>query len=252
MGIRLLGLLASNGPTFTTSDARKVWGTKDSVTRVLLSRLSGTGRIERLEKGKYMIIPLGAEKGKYTLHEFVLGSMLVHPYAIAYWSALHHHGLTDQIPSTVFVQTTGRTKRLEREMAGVRYRVVRISGRKFFGEMHEWLEGTQVNITDPEKTIIDCLDKVRYSGDLVDVGLAIGTKKLDVERLKEYAARAKSSAVHRRLGFFCRFAGIEIPRPKPMPKNYIPLNPGLPPTGEKDPKWRVLINMDIRELEQMH
>ena len=252
MGIRLLSKLASNGSIFTTADARRIWGTKDSVTRVLLSRLSESGRIERLEKGKYILIPLGAEKGKYTLHEFVLASMLVHPYAIAYWSALHHHGLTDQMPSTVFIQTTGRTKRLEREMAGVRYRVIRISGRKFFGEKQEWLEGMNVNITDPEKTIIDCLDKVRYSGDLIDVGSAIGTGKLNADRLIDYARRVGSSAVLRRLGFFCRFAGIEIPRPKPMPRNYIPLDPGIPPAGKKDPTWRIIVNMDIRELEEMH
>ena len=35
---------------------------------VILSRLEKKGWIERIEKGKYMIIPLGAEKGKYTLN----------------------------------------------------------------------------------------------------------------------------------------------------------------------------------------
>ncbi|GAJ16306.1 unnamed protein product, partial [marine sediment metagenome] len=55
-----------------------------SVQKVLY-RLQQRGAIERIEKGKYLIIPLGAEKGKYTLHEFVIGSLLVEPYSIAYW-----------------------------------------------------------------------------------------------------------------------------------------------------------------------
>jgi predicted transcriptional regulator of viral defense system len=39
---------------------------------VILSRLEKKGWIERIEKGKYIIIPLGAEKGKYTLNEFII------------------------------------------------------------------------------------------------------------------------------------------------------------------------------------
>jgi predicted transcriptional regulator of viral defense system len=249
MGLKLLEMLASKGPTFTTADARQTWGTNDAVTRVLVSRLAKSGWIERLEKGKYMIIPLGAEKGKFTLHEFVLGSMLVRPYAIAYWSALHHHGLTDQIPATIFVQTTARTRRRDHFVTGLHFWVIRISERKFFGEIREWLEGKEVFITDPEKTVIDCLDKVRYSGGLIDVGLALGTRKLDTGKLIDYATRNGSAAVLRRLGYLCRFTGIEIPRPKPVSGSYIPLDPTNPPVGKKDPKWRVIVNTDLRELE---
>ena len=38
-----------------------------------------------------MIISLGAEKGKYTLNEFIIGSLLVNPYPVAYWSALNFY-----------------------------------------------------------------------------------------------------------------------------------------------------------------
>jgi len=228
-----------------------MWGTSPQVTHVLLSRLVKSNRIERLERGKYMIIPLGAQKGRYTLHEFVLGSMLATPYAIAYWSALHYHGLTDQIPRTVFVQTTSRTKRRDHLVAGLHFWVIRIAERKFFGEQRIWLEDREVLITDPEKTIIDCLDKVRYAGELVDVGLALGNSRLDTGRLADYAARNGSSAVLRRLGYLSAFAGIDIPRPKPVSGSYIPLDPTVSWAGKKDPKWRVIVNIDIRELEQM-
>ncbi|KAF5437857.1 Transcriptional regulator, predicted component of viral defense system [Candidatus Methanophagaceae archaeon] len=95
-----------------------------------------------------MIIPLGAEKGKYTLNEFIIGSLLVNPYCIAYWSALNFYGLTEQIPNTVFLQTTARKKKQATEIFGVRYRIVRIKEEKFFGIRKEWIEDTQVNITD--------------------------------------------------------------------------------------------------------
>jgi predicted transcriptional regulator of viral defense system len=78
---------------------------------VILSRLEKKGWIERIEKGKYMIIPRGAEKGKYTLNEFIIGSLLLNPYCVAYCSALNFYGLTEEFPNTVFLQTTSRKKK---------------------------------------------------------------------------------------------------------------------------------------------
>jgi hypothetical protein len=68
----LLEKLAKN-KTFTIEDAEKISTVNKGVLKVILSRLEKQGQIERIEKGKYMIIPLGATKGKYTLNEFVLG-----------------------------------------------------------------------------------------------------------------------------------------------------------------------------------
>ncbi len=49
------------------------------------------------------------ERGKYCRHncrdQFVIGNYLSGDGVIAYWSALNLHGLTEQIPNTVFVQT---------------------------------------------------------------------------------------------------------------------------------------------------
>ncbi|HRP33189.1 MAG TPA: hypothetical protein PKV73_14925, partial [Agriterribacter sp.] len=50
------------------------------------------------------------EKGKYCRHnfrnEYAIGNFLVGDGAIAYWTALNLHGLTEQFPNTIFVQTT--------------------------------------------------------------------------------------------------------------------------------------------------
>ena len=90
--IDLLNSLAKKGNTFTFIDALKISNLSTKSLQKVLYRLQQSGAIERIEKGKYLIIPLGAEKGKYTLHEFVIGSLLVEPYSIAYWSALNYYG----------------------------------------------------------------------------------------------------------------------------------------------------------------
>jgi predicted transcriptional regulator of viral defense system len=99
MRISILEELAKKGNTFSIENVLSTTNIQREVLWVILSRLDKKGWIERIEKGKYMIIPLGAEKGKYTLNEFIIGSLLADPYCIAYWSALDFYGLTEQIPN---------------------------------------------------------------------------------------------------------------------------------------------------------
>ena len=91
--IDLLNPLAKQGNTFIFADALKISNLSTKSLQKVLYRLQQSGAIERIEKGKYLIIPIGAEKGKYTLHEFVIGSLLVEPYTIAYWSALNYYAV---------------------------------------------------------------------------------------------------------------------------------------------------------------
>lgn len=63
-----------------------------------------TGWIVALRRCLYTISP--ALPGVPPAHEFEIAMRLVRPAAISPWSALHHHGLTEQAPQTVFVLTT--------------------------------------------------------------------------------------------------------------------------------------------------
>jgi predicted transcriptional regulator of viral defense system len=99
MRIDILTCLAKKDKTFTFEEALKISGLPRGSLKKVIYRLEQRGAIERIEKGKYMNIPLGAEKGKYTLNEFVIGSLLVNPYSVAYWSALNFYGLTEQFPN---------------------------------------------------------------------------------------------------------------------------------------------------------
>jgi len=248
MTIEILKSMAKEGQVFSFDQLYKKTQIKKEMLSVILSRLEDRGFIERIEKGKYLIIPLGSEKGKYTLHEFVIGSYLVEPSAISYWSALHYYGMTEQIPSTVFVQTPARKKKSQMNIFGLNYRIVRIKKEKFYGLRKEWIEEVPVNITDKEKTIIDCLDKPQYSGGIIEVAKALKTGSLDHERLSEYALKIDNFAVVRRLGYLCDRMGFQVELPPPKSKKYLLLDPTMPPTGFNDSKWRLVVNLDTMLL----
>jgi len=244
MTIEILKSMAKENQVFSFAQLYQKTHIKKEILSVILSRMEEKGFIERIEKGKYLIIPLGSEKGKYTLHEFVIASYLVEPFAISYWSALHHYGLTEQIPNTVFVQTPARKKKSQMEIFGVNYQIVRVKEEKFFGVRKEWIEETPIRITDKEKTIIDCLDKPHYTGGIIEVAKALKTGSLDYNQLGNYALKIDNFAVVRRLGYLCERMGIPVNLPLPPSKKYLLLDPTMPAKGKNDPKWRLVINHD--------
>ncbi len=243
--------LSQNGSTFTFSEAKSIIGSDSNVTKVVLSRLEKQGWVERIERGKYLIIPLGSEKGKHSLHEFVIGSMLVHPYCISYWSALHYYGLTEQIPNTVFIQTSSRKKKQHTEIFGVNYQIVRIKKDKIFGTRKEWIEETQIVLADREKCIIDCLDKPQFSGGIIEVAKALKDNSFDLNKLANYSVKIGNSGVIRRLGYLCEIFNIEIDLPGLNTRNYLYLDPKIPHDGQKNARWRLIINLDEMDLSSL-
>ena len=248
MRINLLDEL-SKKKAFTIEDAEQISHANKDVLKVILSRLEKKGWIERIEKGKYIIIPLGAEKGKYTLHEFVLGSYLVDPCIISYWSALNYYGFTEQIPRTVFIQTTSRKKHQEVTIFGITYKIVRVKEEKIFGIEKAWFEDTKINLTNREKTIIDCLDKPQYAGGIIEVAKALRTEEYDKKTLVKYAKKINNTGVIRRLGYICEFLQIPIHLPEIKTRNYLKLDPTLPKSNELNAKWNLIINENLGDLE---
>jgi len=247
MTIEILKSIARNGPVFTLDQLH--WKTEipKNVLSVTLSRWQERGFVERIERGKYLIIPLESEKGRYTLHEFVIASHLIQPSAIAYWSALNYHGLTEQIPTTVFIQTTARKKSSQIEVFGVNYRIVRVKPEKFFGLKKEWIEETPVTITDREKTVIDCLDRPEYAGGIIEVAKALENTSLNYENLSRYARMIGNTAVIRRLGYLSEHLGLSLDLPLPTSRRYLLLDPTMPRQGANDSKWRLVINTEIAQ-----
>jgi len=245
MRIELLDKLAKKGDIFSIKEAKEIAKIDINTLRVILSRLENKGWIERIERGKYLIIPIGFIKGSYTIHEFEIGTSLVKPSCISYWSALHSFGLTDQIPKTVFIQTTSRKKKQNMNIFGIDYKIIRIKETKYFGVISKWFNSNQIKITGEEKTIIDCLDKPQYCGGIIEVVNAISNNGLDIDKLAEYAIKLGNSGVIRRLGYICDLYSINISLPDIKTRNYLKLDPTMSFREKKNSKWKLSVNVDI-------
>ena len=256
LGKREAAFLAKAGtqPTFDLAFARQVLGqSKDDPTPQFLERLQSKGWIRRIRRGRFAVVPLSSGTDRSPqLHEFVVAMQLVEPAAIAYWSALNHHGMTEQLPRTVFVATNHPVRRPPGVVLGMSYRIVSVRPNKFFGVMKDWIDETPFNVTDREKTIIDGLDLPQYSGGVGEIAAALVGfwKTLDEKKLKKYAAGIGKSAVAKRLGFLMETLGlgnVELFRKSlTFAPGFVSLDPTLPKQGKYNRRWGLLINAEIQ------
>ena len=236
---------------FTIEEARDVLGQeKGAPTGQFLDRLRHKGWVVRLRRGTYVAIPLSAgEDGNPLIHEFHVAMHLVNPAAIAYWTALNHHGMTEQLPRTVFVATNHLVRYPPKEALWFSYKIVSLRPHRYFGIEKDWIDDGPFDITDREKTIVDGLDLPEYVGGVGEIAKALRSswKKLNHEKLFAYAARMGNVAVVKRLGFLMESLALgdsETLRKKVKLSTGFPaLDPLMPHEGKHNRRWGLLVNV---------
>lgn len=245
---------AGTHPTVSIALARQILGhTKDDPTPQFLERLQRKGWIRRIRRGRFAVIPLSSgEDRSPQLHEFIVAMELASPAVIAYWSALNHHGMTEQLPHTVFVATDHPIRRQPGDVLGVTYKIVSLKQDKIFGVIKDWIGEIPFSITDREKTIIDGLDLPGYVGGVSEIAKSLTGfwKDLNEEKLRNYAARIGNSAVTKRLGFIMETLDLgdceALRAVVPLAAGFSPLDPTMPKRGKYNRRWGLLVNMEIQ------
>ena len=243
---------------FTFKDAAEAYGGGGQSLRELLSTLVKRGWLQRVEKGKYLILPFEAGREReWTEHEFIIASYLIQPYYIGFRSALNYYGYTEQVSRTVFIASTRRKLKSSLEISGVTYRFVSISERKFFGYRQTSVDGYQVDISEPEKTIVDCLDQLRYCGGILEVAKALwyGRDELDFVKMAEYSRRNGNRAASQRLGYLIEVLGFKAKKAvnillENISKRYAYLDSLSESKGKYVDRWKIIVNVPDHELLQ--
>lgn len=137
-------------PVFTTRQIAALRGSSLSATGQALSRLERQGLVKRATRGVWCV-PDDQRFSVYSLVPVLAGS---HRAYVSLASALHLHGLIEQIPQITFAVTTGPT-RLRRTAIGT-YSFHRIHPHLFAG--FDWhAEGQDFLVASPEKALVDAL-----------------------------------------------------------------------------------------------
>lgn len=262
VGVELVRLLAAEGDRiFSTDRARELCGRaglRGAYLWEALHHLRQNGWIVPLKRGLYALS--SAVPGVTDVHEFEVAMALVEPAAISHWSAMNHHGLTEQVPRKVFVLTTteasvprGRREKARASGGGYRvgdtlYQFVQVKPERFFGIEGVWVGEARVKVTDLERTLLDGLSMPQYCGDFGEVlhAFAAAGDRLDIEKIAGYAQKL-DVATAKRLGWTLESEGmhdsrLEVLAALPI-KGYRPLDPTGPRRGPCNRRWMVQENL---------
>ena len=227
----------------------------------LLHKLERKGWLERIRAGVYQFVPAayGYPEKIPPANAFVVGAALIDPYYFSYCTSNSYYGFTTQMPFTLFIATT--KKKAKVEWQSVTFKFVTLSKHKFFGYRIERVLDTDVYIAEPEKSVVDSFDKPHYVGGIEQLGRIIwrGFRKIDQEKLVDYAIRMKSHALVQRLGFIIDFltregliksmsSDLRKLLLDSVGKAPIYLDPRRPRRGSFSKEWRVICNVSRDQL----
>jgi predicted transcriptional regulator of viral defense system len=249
-----LSRLSAAGQTiFSTAQAREFWGNADYTVNVL-NRLARKGWLQRLERGVYMVIPLEAGPQRdWSESALVIAPHLIQPAAVAYWSALHYWNMTEQVPHTVFVQSTRRKRPVE--ILGMRFHFVSVSQTRFFGVARRTLDGKPIYVTDREKTLLDAAARPDLSGGIEQLAQAlhVAWANLDWARLDDYLIRWGGGVVVKRFGYLIEALSLPVPDLDHrlerwqglLSQGVSLLEPAAQAEGPVITRWRIRVNVAV-------
>jgi predicted transcriptional regulator of viral defense system len=124
---------------------------RNGIYRAELSRLVARGIVERVGRGLYALA--GHEPTEH--HGLVQAQQHIPNGVVCLLSALSFHGITTQAPFEIWMAIDIHARRPRLEYPPVR--IVKSSGSALsFGVEEHAIEGVQVRITTPAKTVADC------------------------------------------------------------------------------------------------
>lgn len=201
--------LVENGASVT--DAREITSIVGNQiqARSAVKRLIAKGWLTRLGGRRYAIVPpnYGAENiGDY--NTLALASMAETPSYIGWWSAAAHHSFTTQVPMIIHVATTRQLP--DRLINDTKIEFHRLHPRKFFGMQEVVSFGRTLRVSDREKTVLDCVDRLDLCGGPSEAVRIVFTAAphLDFDKLLRDARRMESVSLLQRLGFFLDIAEV--------------------------------------------
>lgn len=132
-------------PVVRTNDAAAHWGASPALASKMLARLAVAGHVTRLQRGIWQIDLAAAP---WTLHPYMTDPSLSY---LSLQTALFHHGMIDQIPTTIHLISTAKTRTIQTPLGT--YAVHQVAPGFFCG--FEPFAGGPAQMATPEKALVD-------------------------------------------------------------------------------------------------
>ena len=253
--------LVERGRHFICSqEAAELLGVRPGEVWASLGRARQARKMASVTKGGWVPVPPEyREAGAPPPLHYVdsLMEYLGHPYYVGFLSAAALHGAAHHPPMVLQVVTPARLR--SRRIGAERISFVQ---RAAAAQRETQLANTptgRVRVSTPATTVLDLAGSPRLGGGVSNIATVIGdlllSGALDAETLPEVAPAYPKAAIQR-AGWLLQLMAEQTDREastggalgelsQMTGTEWIPLVPGLPPTGARDQRWRVVLNAEV-------
>ncbi len=254
---RFIDALRNQGKSiFTLAEAVQIYGGNNQQTSKFIRSLVMRGVLGHLVSGKYIIQQSGLEAAQSTNWPIIASELIGSgAYCISHYSAMRLHGMTTHPLIHVYITVSKRTR--AKTVFGITYNFIYSKSEVYWGVKSQWVsKHEKVMVSDIERTILDGLDRPDLCGGIKDVVLGIWAvrKKIDWEKIHQYARKYRSIAAVKRLCFILELLELQneyitaLNSIVTQSKSYVLLDPLGRRVGKHVRRWYLQLNMNIEEL----
>jgi len=226
----------------------------------LLSTMARKGALHRVGRGQYVIVPSDVLHGRrgfvadpHQVIDAIMRQDQVSAYYVAYQSAAFVYGAVQQLPQELLVAVPVQRRPIA--LGSSRIMFVQLRAERLFGGQEMRYHESFFQVSDHEKTILDCLDRVDLCGGLDEVVRTVAQllAEADTDRLLSYCERMQSKPLVQRLGFILeQLADRQLVPEKlinglaqQVGRAVYRLDPHGPPEGPIHQRWRIRENVPV-------
>ena len=198
-------------PVFTGEELAKHLSTHSEVgaraQEALLAYHRRAGRVIRVRRGLYAVIPAGADTDSYPIDPFLIAAKLTPDAVLSHHTALEFHGKAYSVYTHV-------TYSASRPLAPLAFRSHVFRGTKFpmalirAGKVHVGVStaeraGMELRVASLERSLVDVLDRPDLSGSWEEIWRSLESVEFfDLDKVVDYALLLGNATTGAKVGFF--------------------------------------------------
>ncbi len=200
-----------NHPVFTGEELAKHLSSHGAVggraREALLAYHKKTGRIVRIRRGLYAVIPPGANPGSYPVDPFLVAAKLTPDAVLSHHTALEFHGRAYSI-HTHFTYSASRPLRSltfrSHVFRGTKFPLALLrAGKARFAVSTAERSGQPLMVASLERTLVDVLDRPDLSGSWEEIWRSLESIEFfDLDQVVGYALLLGNATTVAKVGFF--------------------------------------------------
>jgi len=247
--------LSTIGSSITVADAAPILQTTQAAATKILSRWTKQGWLERVGQGLYVASPISSSDVSTISGEFALVTDIIGIEGyICGWSALSHHGVTEQIFINLSLASFKWPRYKEVRLKKSKCCIFKISSKDAIGLEILWYQDKKIFISDIHKTIMDILAHPLWGGGLFHVVDCfrnyLSSTDCNINQVLKYAEGLNIIGVfYKRLGYLLEInngnqAHIDHCYARKT-SGYSPLDPKTK-KGKLNTRWQLIIPEHIK------